>query len=293
MSCQEFDSVSVELARGSLIDAAALESALAHAAGCAPCAARLRREQALSAALGEVTASMRGCESPVRVEGVLLAAFRERRATVSVASIDGARAPRVASRLALMNRRALISAAVAASLVVAFVVAWRVLAAKTRVDTDSARKSSVEPLVKSPEVKPPDVAQTTGKQTTEMNIVAVKSTRGNSNITRSRARRRAEQSVDDLPIVFTEQGGRIVSDPASTGGANGATDLGASADFVPLMTADGSAPLDGGQMVRVQMPRAALAAWGLPVNAERAGETVKADLLLAHDGTARAIRLRP
>jgi hypothetical protein len=52
-------------------------------------------------------------------------------------------------------------------------------------------------------------------------------------------------------------------------------------------------PLDGGQMVRVQMPRAALAAWGLPVNAERAGETVKADLLLAHDGTARAIRLRP
>jgi hypothetical protein len=46
-------------------------------------------------------------------------------------------------------------------------------------------------------------------------------------------------------------------------------------------------------MVRVQVPRAALAALGLPVNAERAGELVKADILLAHDGTARAIRLRP
>ena len=48
--------------------------------------------------------------------------------------------------------------------------------------------------------------------------------------------------------------------------------------------------LDSGRVVRVQLPRSALARFGLPVNAERAGEPVKADVLLGEDGTARAIR---
>jgi hypothetical protein len=38
------------------------------------------------------------------------------------------------------------------------------------------------------------------------------------------------------------------------------------------------------------MSRAALASFGLPVNAERADERVKADVLMGHDGLARAIR---
>jgi hypothetical protein len=75
--------------------------------------------------------------------------------------------------------------------------------------------------------------------------------------------------------------------------STGASELAASADFVPLVAPDNSVPLDSGQMVRVDVPRAALAALGLPVNASRAGATVRADVLLAHDGTARAIRLLP
>jgi hypothetical protein len=48
--------------------------------------------------------------------------------------------------------------------------------------------------------------------------------------------------------------------------------------------------LDDVQVVRVELPRSALQSFGLPVNAERAGERVKADVLLGHDGVARAIR---
>ncbi|MCA1629186.1 MAG: hypothetical protein LC774_02215 [Acidobacteria bacterium] len=91
-------------------------------------------------------------------------------------------------------------------------------------------------------------------------------------------------------------GGQVLSgagEPAAAPAAPQGADASASADFVRLATGDGSAPLESGQMVRVQVPRAALAALGLPVNAERAGELVKADILLGHDGTARAIRLRP
>ena len=47
---------------------------------------------------------------------------------------------------------------------------------------------------------------------------------------------------------------------------------------------------DGGHLVRVELPRSALVSFGLPVNFERAGGRVKADVLLGDDGIAHAIR---
>jgi hypothetical protein len=51
-----------------------------------------------------------------------------------------------------------------------------------------------------------------------------------------------------------------------------------------------AAPIENGYIVRVQMPRSALVSLGMPVPAgER--EVVQADLLLADDGLAQAVRL--
>ncbi|HYE13588.1 MAG TPA: hypothetical protein VD968_04005, partial [Pyrinomonadaceae bacterium] len=61
-------------------------------------------------------------------------------------------------------------------------------------------------------------------------------------------------------------------------------------DFIPLMQGAQGAGLDSGAVVRVELPRSALASLGLPVNAERAHERVKADVVVGEDGTARAIR---
>ena len=47
---------------------------------------------------------------------------------------------------------------------------------------------------------------------------------------------------------------------------------------------------DGGQIVRVELPRSTLATFGLPVNMDRYHERVKADVLFGADGQARAIR---
>ena len=47
---------------------------------------------------------------------------------------------------------------------------------------------------------------------------------------------------------------------------------------------------DGGQIVRVELPRSALANFGLPVNMDRSNEKVKADVLFGVDGLAHAIR---
>ncbi|HVB87556.1 MAG TPA: hypothetical protein VNK23_12925 [Candidatus Dormibacteraeota bacterium] len=64
-----------------------------------------------------------------------------------------------------------------------------------------------------------------------------------------------------------------------------------SAAFIPLPDAGYPATLDDGAVVRVEMPRADLAAFGLPVEAMEGDGTVRADLIVSADGTPQAIRL--
>ena len=46
----------------------------------------------------------------------------------------------------------------------------------------------------------------------------------------------------------------------------------------------------GDQIVRVQLPRSAMAQFGLPVNMDRSDKPVKADVIMGMDGVAQAIR---
>jgi len=77
--------------------------------------------------------------------------------------------------------------------------------------------------------------------------------------------------------------------PASPQVANHVTNEIAT-DFIPLGYMNAASLQDGGQIVRVQLPRSALANFGFPVNMDRYNEKVKADVLFGVDGTARAIR---
>jgi hypothetical protein len=61
-------------------------------------------------------------------------------------------------------------------------------------------------------------------------------------------------------------------------------------DFIPLSYMTAANLQDGGQIVRVELPRSALAKFGLPVNMDRYNEKVKADVLFGVDGMAHAIR---
>jgi hypothetical protein len=61
-------------------------------------------------------------------------------------------------------------------------------------------------------------------------------------------------------------------------------------DFMPLGYLNPATLQDGGQIIRVELPRSALLNFGLPVNMDRYNEKVKADVLLGADGLARAIR---
>jgi len=61
-------------------------------------------------------------------------------------------------------------------------------------------------------------------------------------------------------------------------------------DFIPLTSREALAQMDGGQVMRVELPRSALMSFGLPMDMERATERIKADVVVGNDGLARAIR---
>jgi hypothetical protein len=59
-------------------------------------------------------------------------------------------------------------------------------------------------------------------------------------------------------------------------------------DFFPLTSS--ALPFERGQMLRVQLPAAAMRTVGLPVREERMSDPVQADVLVGEEGIARAIR---
>ena len=61
--------------------------------------------------------------------------------------------------------------------------------------------------------------------------------------------------------------------------------------YVPLPYAYDPAGLEGGAVVRVVLPRAALVSYGLPIEGMGVSDQVTADMVVSQDGTPQAIRL--
>ena len=99
----------------------------------------------------------------------------------------------------------------------------------------------------------------------------------------------SRQVIDGGSAIFAESEDERAANHA--GGAAKPGEAESVTDFIPLDAgASAAPPLESGQLVRVQLPRSALASFGLPLSAERGNEPVKADVLLGNDGLARAIR---
>ena len=59
-------------------------------------------------------------------------------------------------------------------------------------------------------------------------------------------------------------------------------------EFMPIVY--DPQPIEHGEIVRIRLPRSALATFGIPVNEEHAEEAIRADVVLGEDGLARAVR---
>lgn len=265
MNCQEFEASINDLARDQIIDAASRARALAHSEGCAECAARLSDERMLSAGLRYLAASAGDEQAPARIEAALLAAFRERNATAPALTAPATTAPTPA--VTPINRRPLSRWAIAAAAAILILIALVAL---------RANQSRPEPQQQAIETTPaPEAAPVAPEQ---------KSPEKKDSVTTAKPRRNVENHTAAVkPRRAAPRAGTVNAKDA-------AGDYEITTDFIPLTHRGSLAELEGGQVLRVELPRSSLASFGLPVNLERAGERIKADVVVGNDGMARAIR---
>jgi hypothetical protein len=94
----------------------------------------------------------------------------------------------------------------------------------------------------------------------------------------------------------TARGGNSAA-TGNTGGANSADTASQDADteyatsYIALPSAEGAIFAEDQTVVRVSMPRSALASFGLPVRSDAADANILADFVLGEDGMPQAVRL--
>ncbi len=270
MNCQEFDQIFQEVARSHSMDTRQRELALAHSAVCQNCASRLANARSLAEGLAALAATTESQSAPLRVEETLLAAFRQRTATVAMPTTSN-----VVAFPIRRNRAQLWALAAAAVLIIAFGII------------------AVSQWKKTPANSPTRELATVSSPSTKTEIIQSVETRSESVVAAADQSRKPVTFRKTIKLAEESDDGFLVS--SSLGdftplfdSPNAQQEI--ATDFLPLTYDDTDQAMESGQVIRVQIPRTALASFGLPIIPERANEKVKADLLLADDGSARAIR---
>lgn len=280
MNCKNFENVVNDLARSQMIDVETREHAHEHAKDCAPCAARLADEQTLSLGLRALSLQTVNVEAPAKVEAALLAAFR------APEKVAGFNVQTIRASGDVRRRRWQWAVAAAAAVAILFVAAlnsshWpkpptghtEQTASDFNKNTQSLQTPTTASLQEAVATPEPAIKEQTQK--TE--------------------RKAAPQYVDFKNVSMRRAGvvkgaGKSIKDAQPVDPASSANEAEVATDFMPLTYDAAATPLDSGHLVRVELPRTALLSMGLPMNAERANEYVKADVLMGEDGVARAIR---
>jgi hypothetical protein len=285
MNCLEFESQVEILARGALADARTRAAAEAHEESCQTCAARLADERTLSAGLRALAAGMKTAEAPARVETALLAAFRARAAAVEVSKERGTESnvvplvPRAPARQWSWVRTLAVASLAAAASLALFVL----LRPGAPQSAPVQKAMIVEPPSGSdgPGPAAPNVAQNTSAQDV---AAGTGSSHTHDEIKETTPRQNFIQRARALNASYNRGGAARPQQATNASAQEVAT------EFIPLGQAGPYTQAEEGHLVRVELPRSALASFGLPVNAEAPGGRVKADVLMGQDGVARAIR---
>ena len=271
MNCEEFESNVDELAREQMTEASFLTQALAHREGCGACARRLEDQRSLSfklRALAKETNSAK--QPPMGIE--LLNALRSRQTAT--------KRPAIVARSRYRARYAGgVAVAMAAAAMVLVVIAITVIRSRSVTPTAQSVTNSSSPVVKVLEVPAPESSPSPDKSSEwKSRRVGRKNSRRNVNPTMVPVQSIAGVSSKD--VTARETAASVTSHSTAE----------ITTDFMPVGYASATTLQDGGQLVRVELPRSALVAFGLPMNVNRYDEKVKADVFFSADGMARAIR---
>ena len=265
MNCQIFETVVNDLAREQMMEASAREEALAHSGDCEACALRLSFERRLTFGLRALVMEMESESASARVEQQLLEAFRRHTSLVPQ------------TRPAHRNRYWLLAAA--AVLVIAFGIVGMKWGYDERSQT--AIDSTHDTAAPAPSKSPIATNEHRIQEPTPKPTQAVYRPRRKQSVPSSRKR---FSGASETTIAKGQSG--LTNTPEERNSEESEV----TTQFLPLSYTSPINLQDGGQLVRVEMPRSAMVSLGLPVNMERYGEKVKADVLISADGLARAIR---
>jgi len=239
--------------------------ALAHVEHCPMCAARLAELDPLTAAFRAIRTSDATKQAPESLEAHLLTTFRQQPAKVTAMPL-----PRTAS--APRWNRWLLAAAAVIIVVCLALFAFRL---ESRPLVAEQAQSGMPLLhIEINPVAPRTIAPP------QNNIIAY--TPKERSITAPRPQNVSYHVHRDSKPLMAHNGSQSKGD--STPRREIAT------DFLPLPIGYSLPMTEGGQVMRVQLPRTALSSFGLPVDFNRASEFIKADVVIGNDGIARAIR---
>jgi hypothetical protein len=250
MNCETFEASLTDLAREVPIEGILRAHLLEHGESCARCRARLEAERALTVTFRLAAADR--VAVPDRIETALLAEYRVRHAQLD----------RSGWQLPLWRIRPLryvgIAAAVLLALAGAAALTWRYSPRPAGRDVaDSSAREIPQTVTARPGLEP---APAGAEAKTDLRSAA------------------SYPAAPESPVTPR------VAPPRAVRAEEIAT------DFIPLTSSSDLSYLDSGQLVRVLLPRNAMASYGIPVNQELADKPVTAQVLIGQDGVARAIR---
>ena len=261
MKCDRFCRIAGQLARNEIMDAHERDKALAHAGVCQRCEEVLASQSRLSAGLRLLAEATKDAPRSAGMEDKVLAAFRELTCVASVSAASG-------------RRRYWTAAAAAMVLLAVGGAAWRWHVASVPRQTQQAKAQEPAPPAggsNRDRLPAAPIGQTPGPRPSNA-LGPRRSQPRRHSTTRAAQPGIARRSPESLVPAITPETREVVTHFVSVG-------YGSALDLQ-----------DGGQLVRVDLPRSALSRFGLPMNMDRADERITADVLIGTDGLARAIR---
>lgn len=275
MNCQNFETIVNDLAGGRLWDSAKRAAGLTHSGECPRCAARLANERLLSYELVELSRHERMIQAPMQLKHDLMAAFAAQRA-VPVAAPT---AEIIAFPQPKANRYWAMAIAAAAIVALGLIIPLRSWFGRTEqpvAQSHPAVPAPVAPTV-APTVAPPVEPTKGNDQVADNGTQATPAPASVAAPRKPTVRNRNVAAPQVAPAIDRDE--LVASNTEVTTG------------FIPLTLLNQATAADSSVMLRVEVARDRLAAMGLPLNLDRYGETIKADIIMGDDGVARAIRL--
>jgi hypothetical protein len=252
MDCASFERLAGDLTEGRLVPPLRAEM-VAHAASCSRCAERFSDEQALTSDLRALAAATEDAETPEHVGRALLAAVRERQSEPVPVPAQTPRLPSGRPWLWGIAAALLLASGLGATR-----LGWR-----------------FAPVSRQSPAPSPSVAADT------------RAAPGLGSAARA-PRKAATKASPPAPVVREKPAG--APRPVAVPPREASVTIEDAAEFVALDYGDTLADVESVHVVRVQLPPTALTALGWPMSEEADSRLVKADLLVGHDGVARAIR---